>query len=94
LERIKREHQSQSLRISELELEIQKLSGECLVLKQENELIKEKLGRCMDYDFIKQENKMLRVKLEVSKEMIGEKSYSRLSARRSQTTNRDGVRER
>lgn len=58
-----------------------------MVLRQENELIKEKLSRCMDYDFIKQENKMLRVKLEVSKEMIGEKSVSRMSGRRSQATN-------
>lgn len=87
LERIKHEHQTQSLRISELELEIQKLTGESMVLKQENELIKEKLSRCMDYDFIKQENKMLRVKLEVSKEMIGEKSVSRMSGRRSQASN-------
>ena len=35
----------------------------------------------MDYEFLKQENKMLNYKLEVSKEMIGEKSRIRNSAR-------------
>lgn len=48
-----------------------------MCLKQENELIKEKLSRCMDYDFVIQENKMLKYKLEISKEMIGEKSISK-----------------
>jgi hypothetical protein len=80
LDRIKHEHQTSQLKISELDLQIQKLTGEAMCLKQENELIKEKLNRCMDYDFIKQENKMLKYKLEISKEIIGEKSISRLKS--------------
>jgi hypothetical protein len=76
LDRIKHEHNTSQLRISDLELQIQKLSGENLCLKTENELIKDKLNRCLDYDFLKQENKMLKYKLDISKEIIGEKSFS------------------
>ena len=77
LERIKHDHNTQQMRISELELNVQKLCGEAMCLKQENELIKDKLNRCMDYDFLKQENKMLKYKLDISKEIIGEKSFSK-----------------
>ncbi len=83
LERIKREHQSQALANSELQLQVQKLSGEALCLRQENELMRDKLERCMDYDFVKQENKMLLYKLEVSKGLIGERAATARSTARS-----------
>jgi len=83
LERIKREHQSQALVNSELQLQVQKLSGEALCLRQENELMRDKLERCMDYDFVKQENKMLLYKLEVSKGLIGERAATARSTARS-----------
>lgn len=89
LDRIKHEHQTQSLTISELGLQVQKFRGEEMCLKQENELIKDKLSRCMDYDFVIQENKMLKYKLEVSKEMIGEKSISK-SLRKNATPRGQG----
>ncbi len=90
LDRIKREHQTSALSISELQLQVQKLEGESLCLKQENALMRDRLERCMDYDFVKQENKMLLYKLEVSKEMIGEKvATARTTARRGQSKQTD-----
>lgn len=91
LERIKHEHQASSITISELQLQVQKLTGEVMCLTQENELVKDKLGRCMDYEFIKQENKMLKYKLEVSKELIGEKSVAKSARRSTNITPREPV---
>jgi hypothetical protein len=74
LERLKKEFQAEQRRTIELELAMQKAQGEAMCLSQENELIKQKLKHCMDYDFIKEENRTLRHKLNLSKEIIGEKS--------------------
>ncbi|CAF0846549.1 unnamed protein product [Brachionus calyciflorus] len=82
LDRIRHEYQLQQIKINEMDLELQKVSGEAVCLKQENELLKEKLSHCMDYDFIVQENRMLKHKLELSKELIGEKN---LTSRRSKS---------
>ena len=79
LDRMKLEFNSQQMRLNEIDLELQKAVGEATCLRQENELLKEKLSHCMDYDFIVQENKMLKYKLEVSKELIGEKSLTKRS---------------
>ncbi len=81
LERVKREYQNQQIKSTEIEIELQKCLGQLECLRQENELIKQKLTHCMDYDFIKQENNMLKYKLDVSKEIIGKKSMA--SSRRS-----------
>lgn len=83
LDRLKHEFQVQQFKINEIDLELQKATGESICMKQENELLKEKLSHCMDYDFILQENRMLKYKLELSKELIGEKNMSRRSARSS-----------
>jgi hypothetical protein len=80
LERMKQEFSNQQMRLNEIDLELQKAVGEATCLRQENELLKEKLSHCMDYEFIVQENKMLKYKLEVSKELIGEKSLTKRSA--------------
>ena len=74
LERMKREFQDQQMRLNELDLQFQRAESEATCLRQENELLKEKLSHCLDYDFIKQENRMLKYKLDISKELIGEKS--------------------
>ena len=67
LETLKHEYQAQLLRLSELDLELQKCRGECACLKQENALLKETVQKTLDYDFIKQENRDLRQKLDISK---------------------------
>ncbi|RNA34647.1 Oral-facial-digital syndrome 1 [Brachionus plicatilis] len=82
LDRIRHQYQIQQIRINEMDLELQKTFGESVCLRQENELLKEKLSHCMDYDFIVQENRMLKQKLEISKELIGEKH---LSSRRAKS---------
>ena len=81
LDRVRHEYQVQQTRLSEISLEMERARGEALCLRQENELVKEKLSHCMDYDFVVQENKMLKYKLEISKELIGEKSLSRRTPR-------------
>ena len=68
-------------RLNEIGLELERARGEAVCFRQENELMKEKLSHCMDYDFIVQENKMLKYKLEISKELIGEKSMTRRTPR-------------
>lgn len=75
------------MRLSETEVQMQRVSGELLILRQENDLLKEKLSHCMDYDFVKQENNMLKYKLNISKELIGEKSVM-ASARTNRSTAR------
>lgn len=67
LNTLKHEYQTQLLRLSELDLELQKCRGECACLKQQNDLLKESIQKTLDYDFIKQENRELRQKLEISK---------------------------
>lgn len=76
LDRIKREYQNQQIKSNEMELELQKCFGQLECYRQENELMKHKLTHCMDYDFIKQENNMLKYKLDVSKELIGKKTIN------------------
>jgi hypothetical protein len=73
LSTMKTEYQGEQMRMSQLDLELQKAQGELVCLRQENELLKEKLGRCLDYDFVVQENRMLKHKLDISKELIGER---------------------
>lgn len=82
LDRIRHEYQTQQIKINEMDLELQKTLGELMCLRQENELLKERLSHCMDYDFLVQENRMLTQKLEISKELIGEKQ---LSSRRAKS---------
>jgi hypothetical protein len=79
LDRMKLEFSGQQMRLNEIDLELQKAVGEATCLRQENELLKEKLSHCMDYEFVVQENKMLKYKLDVSKELIGEKSLTKRS---------------
>lgn len=76
LDRIRHEYQTQQIKINEMDLDLQKTLGELMCLRQENELLKERLSHCMDYDFLVQENRMLKQKLEISKELIGEKHFS------------------
>jgi len=89
LDRIKHEYQIQQTRLNEISLEMERAKGEAICLKQENELMKEKLSHLLDYDFIVQENKMLRYKLEISKELIGEKSLTKRTPRHPEFV--DGV---
>ncbi len=67
LDHVKHEFQTQLVRFSELDLELQKCRGEVACLRQENVLLKENLQKTIDYDFIKHENKELRQKLDLSK---------------------------
>jgi len=84
LDRIKHEYQVQQTRLNEISLEMERAKGEAICLRQENELMKEKLSHTMDYDFIVQENKMLKYKLDISKELIGEKSLTRRTPRHTE----------
>lgn len=81
LDRIKHEYQVQQTRLNEVSLEMERAKGEAICLRQENELMKEKLSHLLDYDFIVQENKMLKYKLDISKELIGEKSLTKRTPR-------------
>ena len=83
IDRLRHEFQAQQVRLAELELEAQKAKGEAICLKQENALHLEKLSHCIDYEFIVNENKLLRHKLDLSKEIIGEKSLSRRAKSRN-----------
>jgi hypothetical protein len=91
LDRIKHEYQLQQTRLNEIGLEMERAKGEAICLRQENELMKEKLSHTMDYDFIVQENKMLKYKLDISKELIGEKSLTRRTPRHTEVADGGGV---
>lgn len=67
LDQLKHEYQNQLVRLSQIDLELQKTRGECECLRQENVLLKENVQKTLDYDFIKQENRTLRQKLDISK---------------------------
>ena len=67
IDSLKHEYQTQLMRLSEIDLELQKCRGENACLRQENVLLKENIQKTLDYDFIKQENRELRQKLELSK---------------------------
>lgn len=76
LEKLKHEFQLQQMRLNELDLEVQKARGESACIQQENQLLKEHMDRTMDYDFLKKENQFLRQKLDISKELIGERQLT------------------
>lgn len=76
IDALKHEYQTQLLRLSELDLELQKCRGEVACLKQENALHKENIQKTLDYDFIKQENRELRQKLELSKVLLNTHTHT------------------
>jgi hypothetical protein len=87
---MKREFQDQQMRLNELDLQFQRVSGEAACLQQENELLKQKLSQYMDYEFVKQENRTLKYKLDISKGLIGEKSVM-MSGRSNRMTARSNA---
>ena len=72
IDRVKKELQSLQIRSSELELELQKSRAQALSFLNENNLLKDKLSQCLNYDVIKEENNYLKAQLETIKIHLGE----------------------
>lgn len=72
LDKIKRELQANQIKVNELELELQKSRAESLSLLNENNLLKDKLSQCLNYDIIKEENNYLKAQLETIKIHLGD----------------------
>lgn len=77
LDRLKHDYQEQQMKFSDINLQLQKALGENICLKQENDSMRDRLSNIVDYELLKQENKELKQKLDVSKQIIGEKSLER-----------------
>ena len=72
LDRVKKELQTQQIRGNELELELQKSRAQALSFLNENNLLKDKLSQCLNYDVIKEENNYLKAQMETIKIHLGE----------------------
>jgi hypothetical protein len=72
IDRVKKELQTLQIRSSELELELQKSRAQALSFLNENNLLKDKLSQCLNYDVIKEENNYLKAQLETIKIHLGE----------------------
>ena len=72
IDRVKKELQTLQIKSNELELELQKSRAQALSFLNENNLLKDKLSQCLNYDVIKEENNYLKAQLETIKIHLGE----------------------
>ena len=66
LEGEREQQKAQLERMHDAETQLRRAHAESATLRQENEMVKERLQRMIDYDIVLQENKMLRSKLEAT----------------------------